>query len=207
MFDWIGSGIQAAGNLIGGLIGARSNERAAERQMEMQQDLINRQNVYNSPANQMRRLQEAGLNPNLVYGGGAVTGNQSGTGSAPTVASSGDYGLSKATDSINTYMAINNHDMDMRLKQQTLSNNDVVNKNADLQAQAQLEKTKSEDKVLKSQLLTNQMTNDILKHDLNIIKENPGIMSKSKFQADYRKVWDEGVGFFRDGFYKFLGGK
>lgn len=30
------------------------------------------QNQYNSPAEQMRRLKEAGLNPNLVYGNGAV---------------------------------------------------------------------------------------------------------------------------------------
>jgi ribosomal protein L25 (general stress protein Ctc) len=30
-----------------------------------------RQNEYNSPSEQMRRLREAGLNPHLVYGGGA----------------------------------------------------------------------------------------------------------------------------------------
>ncbi|AXH76348.1 MAG: DNA pilot protein [Microviridae sp.] len=30
------------------------------------------QNAYNSPAEQMKRLKEAGLNPNLVYGGGAT---------------------------------------------------------------------------------------------------------------------------------------
>lgn len=30
------------------------------------------QNQYNSPAEQMKRLREAGLNPNLVYGNGAV---------------------------------------------------------------------------------------------------------------------------------------
>jgi hypothetical protein len=33
----------------------------------------NRQNAYNHPKQQMQRLQEAGLNPNLVYGGGATT--------------------------------------------------------------------------------------------------------------------------------------
>lgn len=31
------------------------------------------ENEYNKPINQMARLQEAGLNPNLVYGGGATT--------------------------------------------------------------------------------------------------------------------------------------
>jgi len=38
------------------------------------------QNSYNSPEAQMARLQAAGLNPNLVYGNGTVTGN---TSSAP----------------------------------------------------------------------------------------------------------------------------
>lgn len=41
--------------------------------MEYQQWL--RQNEYNLPINQMKRLREAGLNPNLVYGNGTVTGN------------------------------------------------------------------------------------------------------------------------------------
>lgn len=35
----------------------------------------NMTNAYNSPAEQMARLKAAGLNPNLVYGSGNVTGN------------------------------------------------------------------------------------------------------------------------------------
>lgn len=35
-------------------------------------------NWYNSPENQMKRFEEAGLNPNLIYGQGTA-GNQSGT--------------------------------------------------------------------------------------------------------------------------------
>lgn len=35
----------------------------------------NLQNAYNDPSAQMRRLEAAGLNKNLVYGGGNVTGN------------------------------------------------------------------------------------------------------------------------------------
>ena len=34
-----------------------------------------RANLYNEPSSQMDRLRKAGLNPNLVYGSGKVTGN------------------------------------------------------------------------------------------------------------------------------------
>ena len=135
----------------------------------------------------MKRLQEAGLNPNLVYGGGAVTGNQSGTCSAPTVQSAGDYGLGKALESINTYMAVQNHDMDMQMKKQELLNNDVVNKNADLQAKAQLIKTGTEDKVLNAQLKTTELHNQLLEHDKKIIEKKPWLLSNSRYHADYEQ--------------------
>ena len=46
---------------------------AYRKDLEMWQ----RMNEYNAPSAQMSRLQEAGLNPNLVYGTGTVTGNTS----------------------------------------------------------------------------------------------------------------------------------
>lgn len=65
-----------------------NTELSAQKNMEMAKfaysqdlDMWNRQNEYNSPEAQMLRLSQAGLNPNLVYGQGAV-GNFSG-GSAP----------------------------------------------------------------------------------------------------------------------------
>lgn len=42
----------------------KENELAYERNLEM----WNKQNAYNSPAAQMERLKQAGLNPNLAYG-------------------------------------------------------------------------------------------------------------------------------------------
>lgn len=41
------------------------------------------QNSYNHPSSQMARLREAGLNPNLVYGEGAVANNAGGVRPAP----------------------------------------------------------------------------------------------------------------------------
>lgn len=46
--------------------------------------LIDKQNEYNTPANQMQRFADAGLNPNLVYGLGS-NGNQPASGSIAPV--------------------------------------------------------------------------------------------------------------------------
>jgi len=54
----------------------RANRRFSEKMFQWEVN-ANRQNwadqnAYNSPQQQMQRLKEAGLNPNLVYGNGAV---------------------------------------------------------------------------------------------------------------------------------------
>lgn len=58
---------------------AELNEKAANKQFARNLEMWNLNNAYNDPAAQMERLQKAGLNPNLVYGGGNVTGNTSGS--------------------------------------------------------------------------------------------------------------------------------
>lgn len=69
------------------------------------------QNEYNSPLAQMNRLKSAGLNPNLVYGGGNVTGNTASSApqfspaqhEAPTVSRLGNF-----MDTIMNYQQIQN---------------------------------------------------------------------------------------------------
>lgn len=53
----------------------KANKKQAEYQYSTAQEQWNLANLYNDPKNQMIRLAEAGLNPNLVYGSNAVTGN------------------------------------------------------------------------------------------------------------------------------------
>lgn len=89
---WIIPAIIGAVSLIGGILNNRSRRKQDERNnaatLAANKELAaysygkdlemwNRSNEYNDPRNQMQRLQGAGLNPNLVYGSGAV-GNQSG---------------------------------------------------------------------------------------------------------------------------------
>lgn len=72
----IGSGIEAASSMAGLKKQHEYNKEMAALQNQYNIDMWNRQNEYNSPVQQMNRLKEAGLNPNLMYGQGTV-GNAS----------------------------------------------------------------------------------------------------------------------------------
>lgn len=77
--------LSGAGSVLGGLFGMGSQSSAntanmelAKYQFEKNKEMWDLQNVYNSPVKQMERLKAAGLNPNLVYGNGAVGNTTSG---------------------------------------------------------------------------------------------------------------------------------
>lgn len=99
----------------------------------------NRQNEYNLPVNQMQRLEEAGLNPNLVYGDKNVTGNTVGNApqyNAPTLKykppTAGDFqGMIAGFQDVNTKVAQQGfiEAQTQRTQQQTLNdaiNNDIL---------------------------------------------------------------------------------
>lgn len=68
----------AAASALGGL----ANQVDSENK---QQALYQQQLVYNSPKEQMKRLQEAGLNPHLIYGSQGVTGMSASDATAPNL--------------------------------------------------------------------------------------------------------------------------
>lgn len=77
------------GSAIGGLFQNKTNLKIARETNQAQMDLAkyqadrdldlwNLNNAYNTPSAQMQRFEEAGLNPNLIYGNGqASSGNSS----------------------------------------------------------------------------------------------------------------------------------
>lgn len=67
------------GGLMGGLgsmLGSQANYAQNARLMEQQNkyniDMWKMNNEYNTPQAQMQRFQDAGLNPNLIYGMGSA---------------------------------------------------------------------------------------------------------------------------------------
>lgn len=73
--------LSGIGNAVGGIAGSviqnRGQRKLANDAQAYELDMWNRSNEYNSPEAQMARLKQAGLNPNLVYGSGNVSGQSS----------------------------------------------------------------------------------------------------------------------------------
>lgn len=115
------AGIAAGGSILGSLFGSGISGKTAKT-MQLREQQFNRemaewqnqvnlqnwqmQNEYNTPANQMQRYQEAGLNPNLIYGQGS-NGNAAAAPQAAQVHAApgklpqynfGDLGMSAAVD-------------------------------------------------------------------------------------------------------------
>lgn len=101
----ISGGVSAGSQLMGGIIGSIMQKRENARQRDYELQMYNRQkadnikfwemeNQYNTPVNQMQRLKDAGLNPNLMYGSPQSGGN-AGSISSPT------QGVSNSTKTVN----------------------------------------------------------------------------------------------------------
>lgn len=74
-------GLAAAGTATNAVVSRKNTKdqlrysrEEAERERASNLEMWNMQNAYNSPKEQMARLQSAGLNPNLAYGSGNVAG-------------------------------------------------------------------------------------------------------------------------------------
>lgn len=95
--------IAGAGSLFGGLFGGKGSSTAAKYQLQAAREtnrmnyqiaqennafnerMWDKQNAYNSPVEQRRRLEQAGLNPNLMMNGGSAGTAET----APTADTSG----------------------------------------------------------------------------------------------------------------------
>lgn len=96
----------------------KSEQRKAEqRQFDYQVRLNDMMNEYNTPANQMARYIEAGMNP---YMASVSSGTQGSAGSVSTSAPNLNYG-----EFANKYQATMNADMDLELKKTKLLSDQI----------------------------------------------------------------------------------
>lgn len=96
-----------------------SNMELAKYQYKKDLEMWNRNNLYNSPEQQMERLKAAGLNPNMVYGSGSAAGNAS-TSTAPKFnAPNLQFGLPNPAQGLPSMIAAY---QEMQIKKQQLNN-------------------------------------------------------------------------------------
>lgn len=86
--------IDLAGNWIGQEASLKKNKELMDYQYDKDVEMWEKANAYNDPSQQMARLKNAGLNPNLVYGNGSVVGNTS-TATPSYKAPTADYTIPK----------------------------------------------------------------------------------------------------------------
>lgn len=92
--DWsnlAGSAVSAGSGLLGSLISGAYNRKRQEQSQKWAEDMWNKQNEYNLPINQVQRLKEAGINPNLAFGS-AASAMGTNVPSPPRYSESPDFG-------------------------------------------------------------------------------------------------------------------
>lgn len=131
--DAILSGLTGASSILGGLfntfVGDSLDRSKMAYQARLNQAMIDRMNVYNSPIESMKRIREAGLNPNLVYGRG-VEGNQSSASSVGLSGKNVDLGmdLSGAVQDFFTSQQIDNQTKQTKANAALANANEVLSR-------------------------------------------------------------------------------
>lgn len=185
--------IAGAGSLIGGLFGGVGSATAAKYQLQaaretnqmnyqiaqennaFNQRMWEKQNAYNSPVEQRRRLEQAGLNPNLMMNGGsagtaetAPTADTSGVQQVPDVGSTFASGYQQFGNSLsNAASQIAGMVYNNGLQQAN------VNK---AQAEAQSASQDARYKELQNQFAASQFLADLRE------KQYRGLIAKSDFE-------------------------
>jgi hypothetical protein len=127
-FNTTAGGLATGGLMdgIGSLFTIGAQKRAATTAWKRQNEFWDRQNAYNTPANQMKRLKSAGLNPALMYGQGNVgnaerlSGVQKADVSGPALAQSAAAGAQMSL--INAQRNKIEEEAELLRNQQVLSN-------------------------------------------------------------------------------------
>jgi len=137
----VGSGLNAIGSIVGQKMRSDHEKKMNQMTIQAQKDQAEyaygkdleqweRANAYNAPTEQMSRLRDAGLNPNMIYGGGA--GNMQSNATLPKYQSvKPEYNYSQPMDPTNILGAF----QDFRLKNAQIDNANSQAKKSQAEAQ------------------------------------------------------------------------
>lgn len=190
--DPISGALGAVSNIVGGILNNRENRRMqqmqndfnareAEKSYERQLDFWAKNNAYNTPEQQMKRLREAGLNPYLMMQNGlGSSGNSVGVSPPPAAHSAGlvpstiGEGISRGFESLmqGLQIAINNKKANSDIE---VNDAEIDKKNAETKkTQVETEGAKISNswtpKLFKSQLEGQNLSNysTLLENEFNL---------------------------------------
>ena len=123
----LAAGISAGASILG----AKLNNDAIERNNQRQEGLINKQNSYNNPTEQVARMRQAGLNPYMMLGQ-ITSGNQQSI--AATQAGNYDTAVNGAVEGVNQALTakLNNSTIDLNNANSQNAHADAALKRVDL---------------------------------------------------------------------------
>lgn len=168
-----GSILSTAGSLFGNMIGNRGRKRAEARANAQNIKFWNMQNAYNTPAQQMQRFRDAGLNPNLIYGKGTPGNAEQITG-----AKAPDYQMDNPLSDITNFADIKAKDA-----QRNNLNSQTANVSMDTMIKAQnlRKSTKEADNLIK-------YSANMLEADLKKKNEDATISEINRYTLDQTKT-------------------
>ena len=81
----LGAALGVIGSLASGLLGTSANASLNSATRNWQTELYREDREYNTPANQVKRLRQAGINPQLAMSNGMLGSGSSTMPSAPSL--------------------------------------------------------------------------------------------------------------------------
>ncbi len=168
-----GAILSTAGSLFGNMIGNRGKREAEARANAQNIKFWNMQNAYNTPAQQMARFKDAGLNPNLIYGKGTPGNAEQITG-----AKAPDYEMDNPLANITDFADIKAKDA-----QKNNLNSQTANVSMDtlIKAQNLRKTTKDADNIIK-------YSSQMLEADLKKKNEEAAISKINRITLDQTKT-------------------
>ncbi len=166
----IAQGVGSVVNSLGNLWSNRQDKKDRDQQYAREKadsiEFFNMQNEYNSPQAQMQRLQEAGLNPNRVYG--QSSGGAAGSAQAATLKTTDTQPVKHRTPEMGNAIQNLAQYYDFQIKQ------------------AQVDNLKAQKNVIDEEALYKENQN--LDYETIIAERRRGHQSNLRFSADARRL-------------------
>lgn len=121
--------IAAGVSAVGGIVDNIANIGQGRKARKWQEKMMDKQNAYNSPVQQMERLKQAGLNPHLVYGSGNSVQSSASPASSPAIPQSnfGEVATNYITNRLTARLEQNAIATNENIKADTLNKEEQIN--------------------------------------------------------------------------------